>query len=400
MRKWISVAAAGSTLAALVMACSGEVLLGGLAGSSSGQGASSAVDGGDQGSSTGAIAMDAAFGDGNPCVSIEQQSLAIRQQSCALCHEATSGTRAACVCTLNDILDDQFLLTMVSPDYIAPDGGNMAYLTPGDPDASLIYVRTANGQMPPPLAFTEAIVGPEAGAALVYPSVEDVSLLNEWITSCLGPGPSESVPDATIASDGAPSGSSGTNDATSTPDSPAGTALDVTPPSPGEAGFAFVVNGVVQVPMSCPSEHWEFPAPAQLPSWTSEGNVAVCDEPPAAPCPGVTSVVIANTGQVPLAYFASSTFAAPTIPGVLQGDAEPELVGVLDPGGQVDISSVFVGGVVAVLGSSEPFSTTYASDEGVIPWPGGVAGSMGSAQMYVAEIEIVSSCHVASQPWL
>jgi hypothetical protein len=136
-----------------------------------------------------------------------------------------------------------------------------------------------------------------------------------------------------------------------------------------------------------------------------EGNTGLCGTGnlPMPPCPGATNVVIVNTGRVPLAYFAATLFSPPTIPGVLQSDSDAELVGVLNPEEQVDITSVFVGGSVAILGSSEPFSgvdASYASDEGVIPWPGGVGGSLGSPQMYIAEIEIAGACHVASQDWL
>jgi hypothetical protein len=56
--------------------------------------------------------------------------------------------------------------------------------------------------------------------------------------------------------------------------------------------------------------------------------------------------------------------------------ADPnELTGVLGPGEHIDIASAYVGGITAMLGSSAPFSGPgkYENDEGVIPWPGGVA---------------------------
>jgi hypothetical protein len=62
---------------------------------------------------------------------------------------------------------------------------------------------------------------------------------------------------------------------------------------------------------------------------------------------------------------------------------------------------VFLGGITAVLGSSEPFSNMshYASDEGTIPWPSGVGGSGGATQMYVAEINIVTACQMPTIVW-
>lgn len=123
----------------------------------------------------------------DPCVQMEAEAVTIRQRSCSPCHEATAGTtKALCGCTLTYIMSDQQLMAGVSPDIPGPDGGNGAYLTPGSPANSLIWVRIANNTMPPPLSSATQILGSEAGAALVYPTVEDVSVLSEWITSCLG----------------------------------------------------------------------------------------------------------------------------------------------------------------------------------------------------------------------
>jgi hypothetical protein len=83
-----------------------------------------------------------------------------------------------------------------------------------------------------------------------------------------------------------------------------------------------------------------------------------------------------------------------------------DLAGVLDPGAQVDITSVYVSGAVALLGSADPFSgvdASFASDEGMIAWPNGVAGSDGASTMHIAEIEVPSSpqstCTAAFQAW-
>jgi hypothetical protein len=165
----------------------------------------------------------------------------------------------------------------------------------------------------------------------------------------------------------------------------------------GLAGFAFVVNGVVQNPMPCPSDHWEFPLPQ------GEG----LSPPNRPPIPGVSAVFILNTGTAPLPYTAQSTWnTGESIPGGATGAAY-QLVGVLAPGTQVDVTSVYVGGIVAILGSSEPFSNpsagTFAGDEGEIPWPVGVEGSGGKTTMFVAEIEVPmsppSSCSVAFMAW-
>jgi hypothetical protein len=301
---------------------------------------------------------------------------------------------------------------MLSPDFAEADGAAFPYIAPGDPSDSLIYLRMQNGTMPPMPSVAEPILGEQAAAALVYPTAADLSVMNAWITQCTGaPPPSET--DATVAMDsgqGSPDGAPpGPGDATVPLDSPmeisdAAVPIDVAPPPPGVAGFAFVVNDVAQTPMSCPSEDWEFSPPPGM------GGRTVCAAEPvdgAAGCPGVYSAVLANTGQVPVAYLAASYWNLPSSgyrPGVVTvspGDTS-QLAGVLNPGDQVNITSVYAGGIVAILGSSQPFSepdANYASDEGTVPWPGGVGGSNGSAQMWIAEIEVQSTCTIATQVW-
>jgi hypothetical protein len=170
--------------------------------------------------------------------------------------------------------------------------------------------------------------------------------------------------------------------------------LDAAPA--GLAAAAYIVNGVVQSALVCPSANWEFaPFPTSADSTCSSDN-----EHPG--CPGVTSVYLVNTSAVPVAYYATNLWYPGERPGVPTG-APLEAAGVMAPGGYVDITSVFDGNTVAVLGSSLPFSSTdggkYASDEGTVPWPNGVAGSEGASTMYVAEIEVKSACQVAGKVW-
>jgi hypothetical protein len=160
----------------------------------------------------------------------------------------------------------------------------------------------------------------------------------------------------------------------------------------GLAGFSFVVNGVVQHPLACPSANWEFDPNAVMPP--DEGGIEyLCGAPET--CPGVNSVVIVNTGQLSMAYVAQSTWSLPGHyePGVPTGEPN-QLVGVLNPGGSLDITSVFVGGITALLGSADPFSLPGKDvvDEGTIPWPAGVAGRGGAQFMSVAQIDAYFAC--------
>jgi hypothetical protein len=176
-----------------------------------------------------------------------------------------------------------------------------------------------------------------------------------------------------------------------------GTVQDATfelPPAPrGLAGFTFVVNGAVQTPLMCPSDNWEFPTPS--------GQGTLSGQYP--PIPGINSVVIVNTGTLPMPYLAQSLWnpgSANAVPGRLTGISY-QLAGVLEPGAQVDITSVYEGGIVAILGSAQPLSNPdagrFVGDEGQMPWPPGVQGGGGATIMYVAEIEVVTGCMVANR---
>jgi hypothetical protein len=154
------------------------------------------------------------------------------------------------------------------------------------------------------------------------------------------------------------------------------------------APFEFVVDGVVQTPMACPYDHWEF-------------RSACVDDASAPNTVCGDSTMLVNTGDVPLAYLAQAlwTFAVHYEPGV--ASAPSQLVGVLAPGAQVDLSSVYAGGIVALVGRRRPFSDATAEDEGAIAWPPGVE-SGGATEMYVAEITVPSwspGCTTVTQAW-
>jgi hypothetical protein len=136
-----------------------------------------------QGSVPGGGFLDGAT-TADPCVQVLANSEAIRQRSCAPCHQATSaGASVACGCKLNSILDDTTIANVTSPDFTVDGGAPATYVIPGNPAGSLLYQRIAAGQMPPPGAT--ALLGNEAGAALVYPTASDLSVLYAWIYSCV-----------------------------------------------------------------------------------------------------------------------------------------------------------------------------------------------------------------------
>ncbi len=225
-------------------------------------------------------------------------------------------------------------------------------------------------------------------------------------------GPSSGSPGGSPGTSGSSGSSDGEVADSSTTTGPTlpldGSDFDVQPAPAGLAGFAFVVNGVEQTPMSCPAEDWEYAPPAaQKAIWAADSSIPdiVCDDSYQPPCHGM-SVFLANTGQFPVAYTAQYSWSVGSNsgepPGVPFGN-QGELSGVLNPGDKVDITSAYLGGIVAVLGSSQPFADPdagkYVADGATIPWPTGVAGSGGATQMYVAEIEVRDSCGSPTVVW-
>jgi len=213
-----------------------------------------------------------------------------------------------------------------------------------------------------------------------------------------GPNSSDAIPEG--AGD---SGSDGTTGSTGSCDiTKGGSDSDATLPSfdaapPGLAGFAFVVNDVVQHPLSCAGVNWEFPP---YPGTTTSVTPG-CMPPDGGLCPCIWIVIVVNTGALYMAYIAGPWWSGQNyVPGGYPGG--DYLAGVLAPGAYVDITAFYNSGDVAILGSAEPFSSpdaSYAADEGVIPWPLGVQGSAGAANMYVAEIEVRDSCSPVQQNW-
>jgi hypothetical protein len=172
----------------------------------------------------------------------------------------------------------------------------------------------------------------------------------------------------------------------------------------GLAGFSFVINDVIQTPLACPHDNWQYALPDPVPA----GPACTTDndfgggfgDPNMVYCYSITSEIIANTGKVPLAYTALGSglgFPSEQFPPGVDFGYPGELSGVLAPGGEINIASTFFQqGIAAVVGASEPFSYVdagrYITDEGTIPWPAGVPGSGGSSVMYVAQILLSPTC--------
>jgi hypothetical protein len=116
----------------------------------------------------------------NPCDLMEQESLAIRQTYCSMCH-GHPGASAA----YHTLLDDNYptggpTTADGGPTLFAqtslqgaklPDGTPMPLIIPGDHYNSRLYQFVSSGQMPPPVGIM----------ALPKPNISDIALLGAWI---------------------------------------------------------------------------------------------------------------------------------------------------------------------------------------------------------------------------
>jgi hypothetical protein len=106
------------------------------------------------------------------CVLTNDQVRAILTRSCASCHAPPGGAGG-----FRSILDWPTLITALSATATDPVSGNpVRLLVPGEPDQSRLYARLSRGEMPPRLD--------PALPQLPRPTISDVSVVREWITSC------------------------------------------------------------------------------------------------------------------------------------------------------------------------------------------------------------------------
>jgi hypothetical protein len=105
----------------------------------------------------------------DPCDAVRLQARSIREANCALCHESPAKEG-----NFYFVLEDETLAKAVS-------STGQRFIVPGSPDDSRLYRRVAAGEMPP-------------RSRTQRPTPEEVSLLREWISSCMAPR--GSAPDA------------------------------------------------------------------------------------------------------------------------------------------------------------------------------------------------------------
>jgi len=124
------------------------------------------------------------------CVATTAQAQGILEENCSGCHAPPAAMGG-----FNTILDFPRLVEETSNTLRDPATGDPVRLViPGDPDGSRLYRRAAIGEMPPQ---RDASLPP-----LPRPSIADVSILRQWIESCL--------PETSEAPTTVPAGDAGT----------------------------------------------------------------------------------------------------------------------------------------------------------------------------------------------
>jgi hypothetical protein len=124
--------------------------------------------------------------DGNtttdPCVAIDAQAMAIREHSCAPCHQSPADQGS-----FDYVLNDAKLVASRSATYTDDAGMKKPMIVPGAPMSSWVYQRIEQGSMPPSATIATQVLGPSNPAlkTLVSPSPEDTSVLYEWIMNCV-----------------------------------------------------------------------------------------------------------------------------------------------------------------------------------------------------------------------
>ena len=107
------------------------------------------------------------------CVATTAQARAVLEENCSGCHAPPAAMGG-----FNTILDFPRLVTETSSTLRDPVTDEpVPLVVPGDPDGSRLYRRAALGEMPPQ---RDASLPP-----LPRPSIADVSILRQWIESCL-----------------------------------------------------------------------------------------------------------------------------------------------------------------------------------------------------------------------
>ena len=113
------------------------------------------------------------------CQVVTYQASAVLEKYCARCHSGRDEGAHRGVPPFDFLFDFERLKNAPSSVADLRDmTRKMRFVAAGDPDNSRLYLRVARGEMPPP-----DVVGLPPNPR---PTVSDISILREWIASCMG----------------------------------------------------------------------------------------------------------------------------------------------------------------------------------------------------------------------
>jgi phosphatidylethanolamine-binding protein (PEBP) family uncharacterized protein len=187
----------------------------------------------------------------NACDVTTSQATSILEKYCARCHSGRDESAHRGVPPFDFLFDFEKL--KIAPSSVADlrEGSKkMRFVAAGDPDNSRIYLRVSRGEMPP--------LDPVGAMPSPRPTVSDISVLREWITSCMGGSAPPPLPAPTPGVAGADGGGRadgpGKADAGAKIDAPAGGGA--APPPGAKMTFSGPVlreGGVLPLSVSSPT---------------------------------------------------------------------------------------------------------------------------------------------------
>jgi len=126
----------------------------------------------------------------DPCDATRTQAGMILIKYCAQCHAGRTRDERQGVPPFDFLLDKDKLTTTFTNNTTPP----LLFVAPGDPEHSRLYLRAWHNEMPPPdLPMLKYL----------RPTVSDISVLHNWITSCTGASQSPSTGSGKAASSAA-----------------------------------------------------------------------------------------------------------------------------------------------------------------------------------------------------
>jgi phosphatidylethanolamine-binding protein (PEBP) family uncharacterized protein len=173
------------------------------------------------------------------CTVTTTQATAVLEKYCAKCHSGRDEASRRGQPPFDFLLNiDRLKAQGSSVADLRDPSRMMKFVAPGDPDNSRIYFRVSRGEMPPK--------DPPGSSPNLRPTVSDISILREWIGSCMGAV--QAGPILAPASSPPPPATPGSAPGAPPPGPGTAPPADPNPPTPPGGAGAQPVNMVLTSP--------------------------------------------------------------------------------------------------------------------------------------------------------